>query len=78
MCILCHSLPGGSLTHAGLEQSRQYGHVFRDQLFLTHNPAKRRLFLDGLQAYTSDEERVKQTAQVVIQDSGDIQADFYY
>jgi inositol hexakisphosphate/diphosphoinositol-pentakisphosphate kinase len=58
---------GGALTHAGLKQSSEYGHTFRDQLFLTHNPSKRREFLRGLQAFTSDEDRVKETARAFCQ-----------
>jgi hypothetical protein len=46
---------GGALTHAGLKQASDYGHAFREQLFLTHNPAKRAAFLEGLQAFTSEE-----------------------
>jgi hypothetical protein len=46
---------GGALTHAGLKQASEYGHAFREQLFLTHNPAKRAAFLEGLQAFTSEE-----------------------
>ena len=55
---------GGVLTHAGIRQARDYGHTFRDQLFLTHDPEKRKAFLSGLQAFASDEDRVKQTTKV--------------
>lgn len=55
---------GGSLTHAGEKQAQNYGLMFRNQLFLTHNPEKRSLFLSGLQAYSSDEERVIKSAKI--------------
>ena len=55
---------GGTLTHAGIKQAQQYSHIFRNQLFLTHDPEKRKKFLEGLQAFSSDEDRVKQTAKI--------------
>eukprot|EP01083_Nonionella_stella_P278363 946633_1 len=56
---------GGAITEAGLRQSEQYGPIFRDEM-LRGTPDERKGFLSGMQVWTSDEQRVKETAKTFV------------
>ncbi|KAA6362138.1 MAG: hypothetical protein EZS28_042335, partial [Streblomastix strix] len=53
---------GGSLTHAGLQQSKQLGRLFREAV-LPEDKAESHTFLENLKIRTNGERRVQRTAR---------------